>query len=257
MIIRRGKIQYIIKFILIAIGIILSLNAIALLFLVNYNFGTVITLALGLVFLVCGIWFHEINQKTRTGAFKWIKYIVVTGMTLYTCLIVFIAIYGYSDNAVYDEEAVVVLGAGIRGETVSPLLANRLDEAAEYYNKNSNTVIVVSGGQGMQESITEALAMERYLINKGVDKDKIVKEERATSTYENFVYSKAILDDMFDESYKIVLVTNHFHIYRAGQIAKIAGLESTHIHAGTVWYTLPVNYIRESLAVIKMWLIKR
>lgn len=112
-------------------------------------------------------------------------------------------------------------------------------------------MIVVSGGQGPQESITEALAMERYLIGHGVPSDRIIKEEASTSTYTNLLYSKAILDEYFKGQYRSVIITSDYHIYRAADISDDLGLYSSHIHGSTVWYEAPIRYFREILAIVK------
>jgi uncharacterized SAM-binding protein YcdF (DUF218 family) len=163
----------------------------------------------------------------------------------------FIAAYGNGDNAGYDEDVVIVLGAGIQGETVSGKLVKRLDETAAYYNRNPEAVIIVCGGQGPQEDITEALAMERYLTNKGIPKERILKEDRSTSTDENFAYAKTILDSRFPQGFSSVLITSDFHVYRAVKSAGQAGIPAKHIGARTNWYTAPADYLREMFAIIK------
>lgn len=112
--------------------------------------------------------------------------------------------------------------------------------------------MVVSGGQGPQESITEALAMERYLVEAGIEKERILREEDSASTRENMVNSKRILDEYFGgEAYDTVIITSGYHVYRAQRQAERAGLECRHIHAGLAWYEAPVRYIRECAAVVK------
>ena len=115
-------------------------------------------------------------------------------------------------------------------------------------------MIVVTGGQGYQETVTEAYAMEKYLIRKGVNPDKIIKEEKATSTNENMRFTKAILDRCFDKDYSVVVITNNFHTYRGVQIAKMEGFDNVYrLPAGLRWYNMAPCYLRESLAVLKMW----
>jgi uncharacterized SAM-binding protein YcdF (DUF218 family) len=132
-----------------------------------------------------------------------------------------------------------------------------LDKAIAYSQRNPRALIIVSGAQGPQESITEALAMERYLINHGVAPERIIKEESATSTYENMMFSKELLDGILANPYTAVVITNDFHIYRASQMAKKTGLNATHLHAKIDWYAIPQNYLRECLAVVKFWVIGR
>ncbi len=254
----NDKMNKIFRIVLVVIGSLLVIDACVMSIILNFNMGTVITFAYGFVILLYGIYLERINRATKAGLFKILKYAGYS-VFIFTCiLIAFLSIYGVNDNTAFNEDAVLVLGAGIRGETPTLPLAYRLDKAVEYYHRNPKAVIVVSGGQGYQESISEALAMERYLVEKGIPQDRILKEDKSTSTYENFLYSKKVLDDYFlNKPYETVIITNDFHIYRANEIASITGLSSfTHLHAQTEWYTLPINYLRECVAVLKLWVFK-
>lgn len=84
-----------------------------------------------------------------------------------------------------------------------------------------------------------------------------MKEEKSTSTYENLVFSKQILDKYFNKEYDTVILTNGFHIYRATKLAKIANLNSKHLHAKLDWYTVSLNYLRESFGVMKLWALNK
>lgn len=243
------KWKLILKFLSITVGILLLINTAIMAVIANFNLGVVFSGILAIGLLLCGVFLEKLFK------IKWLLYTLGIAFGLFISLVTFIAVYGQNDNVTYAEDAVIVLGAGIRGEQVTSALAYRLDKAVEYSHKNPDAVIVVSGGQGFQETITEALAMEKYLINRGVAKAKIIKEENATSTYTNFSNSQEILDGYFKRPYKIALITNDFHIYRATRIAKTIGLDCTHYHAEILWYTIPGNYLRESAAVIKTWLM--
>ena len=102
-------------------------------------------------------------------------------------------------------------------------MKSRLDKAIEYYKLNEDANIIVSGGQGEDELISEAEAMYRYLIENGVEKEKIIKEDKATTTLENIIYSKEILKNLNHEGEKVLIVTNEFHITRAMIIANLLG----------------------------------
>lgn len=242
------------KYILSAVGTAMLINGTALCFLANLNLGVILTVLLGILFLAAGIFYKKIKTLLQRPIPRVICIIIALGILLEACLISFIALYGTQDNVTYTEDAVVVLGAGIRGENVTWPLKLRLDKAVEFHKKNPQSKIVVSGGQGYQETVTEAFAMEKYLVSQGVGKDVIIKEEKATSTNENMRFSKELLDDIFESDYKIAVITNNFHIYRGVQIAKNEGFkEITHLGAGLKWYNIIPCYIRESLAVLKLW----
>ncbi len=113
----------------------------------------------------------------------------------------------------------IVLGAGLIGDQVSERLKIRLDTA--YLTlKDNDLPIIVSGGKGANELISEAEAMKRYLVEKGIKKDRIILEDQSTSTYENLKFSKALIPE---ESKSILIITSDFHMYRAKMIGRRLG----------------------------------
>ena len=239
-----------------AAGVFLMGNGIILMAVTNFNFGMAATAALGLVFLLYGIFRKKLLAASGRGVWKAVRYLAYAGLLGMLGVLFFVAAYGQIDNVTYREDALIVLGSGVQGERVTLPLAHRLDEAIAYSEKNPDALLLVTGGQGPQEDITEALAMERYLLERGVAQHRIVKEERATSTNENFKYAKQILDNTFTERYTTAFVTNGFHVYRADRLSKLNGLNSNHLHAGLEWYSVSVNYVREFFAVLKLWILK-
>lgn len=237
------------KCFLFIFGLLIFLVSTISLFFVSINAGTVIILGFSCILILYGLFLEKLTKL------KWLTYGVSASCAAFLMMILFIFFYGKADNVTFTEDAVIVFGAGIKGERVTKLLSHRLDKAAEYSLKNPDAIIVVSGGQGAGEDITEALAMERYLIEKGIAEERIIKEEAATSTYENILYSKKILEKLFESPYEIVVITNDFHIYRAANLAKKSGLSVTHYNAGTKWYNIPTVYSRECIAVLKMWIL--
>lgn len=238
------------------IGTVLTIYGFVLCILLNLNLGVILVLALGVITLCVGVFYSKIKKRINRRAFRICKIFLVLFLCFEIALISFIAMYGCNDNVIYHEDAVIVLGAGIRGDRVTLPLKMRLDKAIEYHYKNPDALIVVTGGKGLQETVTEAYAMEKYLVQNGVDKSKIIKEENATSTFENMKYSKEILDDYFTNDYAVVVITNHFHVFRGTTIAKNAGFKNvSHMHAGLQWYNLMPCFLRESLAVIKMMIL--
>lgn len=234
----------------IVLGTAILLNGIAVSFTSNFNLGIVITYMLGFILAAVGIFGKRLP--------KVLVYVFVSALALMIIFMSFLLLYGGIDNAEYDEDAIIVLGAGIHGEQVSQTLRRRLDSAVDYYEKNKDAVIVVSGGQGPGENITEALAMERYLIEQGIPQNKIIKEEKSTSTEENFSYSKKILDEYFDGDYSVAFATSEFHVYRSEQMARKIGVNVTsHVHGDTSWYMILPTCTRECLAVIKLWVLGR
>lgn len=237
-----------VKILSIIAGALLVANAALMMIIANLNIGLLPVAMLGAVLLIYGVFFDKLPFKKIIGA------LLAFGLVILISFGAFLAIYGSRDTADYTENTVIVLGCGIRGERVSVGLAKRLNKAAEYHKKNPDAVIIVSGGQGPQENITEALAMKRYLVDKGIDESKIIMEEKSTSTITNFRYSREIMEREGLSLSSVVFVTNAYHVYRAASYAKDEGfLEVNHLGTDIIWYTIPMNYMREMLAVMKMW----
>lgn len=247
---------FLIKLIFLA-GLLLIADGLFLAVTTNVNTGTVLTLLAGAALCICALWHEKITKITEKGILRAARYIVLAGAIFVMCLILFLGYTAHKDSVNYMEDAVIVLGAAVHGDKVSRTLAYRLDKAAEYSAENPEALIIVSGGKGPQEAVTEASAMEQYLIRKGVSAQRIVKEEKATSTFENFKFSKEVLDRCLKDGYSCAYITSDFHLYRAGSIAKQAGIDAEGLGSHTEWYNLPPSYLRESLAVVKFWLLKK
>ncbi len=248
---KKEILHKIFRIVFIVIGAVVTANALFVTFVSNFNIGCICTWIAGLFFLSVGVFYKFFRFKVHWS----INSVLALGVAFVVALVSFVYIYGKTDTADYTEDAVIVLGAGIHGESLSITLRNRLDAAVEYYKKNPKAVIVVSGGQGPQEDITEALAMKRYLLEKGIPFEKILEEGRSTSTAENFRFSKEILDSHFyGKEYSVAFVTDDFHIYRAEMTAEWEGFDKTaHCHSVGALYTMIPNGFRECLAVMHEW----
>ena len=234
-----------VRILFFALGLLSLLNTVFLLRISNPTIGFALQGALSVALFVYALWFPWISKKIH---------IILGALCLIPAgFVLFLAIYGNVNNTDYAEEAVIVLGAGIHGERVSRPLAHRLNTAAAYWQESPEAYIVVTGGLGNRAVITEAAAMARYLITIGVPEERILLEDRSTSTHENLVFAQEILDEHFPDGYRVVVVSNDFHIYRATRIARQTGLDAARLGAPTDWYSWPSNYLREMAAVVSHW----
>lgn len=118
---------------------------------------------------------------------------------------------------------VIVLGAQMKKNGPSRALQYRLDAAIAYADENPDAVIIVSGGQGPDEHISEAQGMYDYLIEQGISPERIIKEDKSKNTVQNLVFSAEYLEE---DKENVVIVSNNFHVFRAVKIAKKAGYEN-------------------------------
>lgn len=142
----------------------------------------------------------------------------------------------------------IVLGAQVRGTKVSRALKQRLDRAADYLRENEETVVIVSGGQGSGEDISEADAMAEYLIGAGIEEERILREDRSVNTVQNIRFSRKLIEE---EAPRIGVVSNDFHVFRAVHIAKAQGISAFGVPAPTELFMRPHYMAREALALAK------
>ena len=155
-----------------------------------------------------------------------------------------------------EPQTIIILGSGLFGDKVPPLLAQRLDKGLAIYEKfNRKPVIIVSGGQGDDELISEAEAMAGYLMEKGVPADSILLENKSRTTFENLTFSKQLMLAHGLGQDRVVLVTNSFHALRAGIYMKQVGLKGRSIGSRTAFYFLPSAWIRETAGLIRIYWI--
>ena len=151
-------------------------------------------------------------------------------------------------------DTVIVLGCQVHGQTPSLLLSYRIDAACTYLEQNPQAVCVLSGGQGRDEDISEAECMYRAMCGRGIDPARLYREDASTNTFEN-IRNSVTLMEREGLSTDAVLVTNSFHVYRARQIARQAGLPAQAVSATTSLPMLATYILREELALIKLWLL--
>ena len=144
---------------------------------------------------------------------------------------------------------IIVLGAGVIGTRVTPLLAARIDKGIELLHDNPNAVLIMSGGQGPGEDIAEGEAMARYAEQKGVDMGKIIVEGKSTSTEENLLFSRELMSR--DRS-RVIVVTTAYHVFRALLLAKQQGLKCIGFGAKTKWYFTLNALIREFVGYLSL-----
>ena len=157
-------------------------------------------------------------------------------------------------DGVYEPETVIVLGCKTINGAPSVMLAARLDKAVEYLEENPYAVCVVTGGKGHDEIKSEAETMEQYLITKGIEKDRIYKEDKATNTEENLRYSKEVIEKE-NLPRNVVIVSESYHVYRGMRNAQKQGLNAAALPAPTKTpWALPSYWLREIFAVSRDYL---
>lgn len=243
------------------IAAVLLGHTVGALFYSARSLATFLPAIVGAPLLLVALAWRPLARWSRRGlgrVVRWVFWLGYAGFLLAFLLVFPLMLHGALDRPAPGADAIVVLGAGLRGTRVSQTLAYRLDTALAYAQDNPQSLVVVSGGQGPGEDIPEAEAMALYLQNAGLPADRILQESQSTSTQENFLFSQALLDAQWGTGqYRTVYVTNGFHVYRAGLVAKSQGwTQMEGLAAPEVPYLKVNNWLRETLAIYYYWFFR-
>ncbi|CCH35748.1 YdcF family protein [Actinosynnema sp. NPDC047251] len=239
----------------LVLPIALIINGVMMLRREGRSLGNLLSLLTGLAIIALGAVFVFALTSGRTWVHAVVGSLVLVAAYvafLFVSLLLYSIIYGKTGRRT-GFAAVIVLGAGLVGDRVPPLLAGRLDRATKLYRREVAAghapVIVVSGGQGADEDTSEAAAMRGYLIGRGVPDDVIVLEDRATTTEENLKYSRALLDER-GHTGRTVAVTNNYHVFRTAVLARRLRMKTEVIGSRTASYFWPSAFLREFVAIL-------
>ena len=143
---------------------------------------------------------------------------------------------------------VVVLGAGLIGDQVTPLLASRIEKGIAIYQKHPGSKLIMSGGQGPDELMAEGQAMANYAFEQGIPVEDIVIENQSTNTEENLKFSYALMKP----GTRFALVTNYYHVFRALLLARKLKIKCIGYGARTKFYFSLNAFIREFVGYLVM-----
>lgn len=274
-------------------------TAAALLCLVYYGiivlyagFGTsfaVLWLLIGGFFGATAAGIH-IYQKYPERMPLWIpvSFVTLCASGLLILLVTQILIFGrIPATAEPSLDYVIVLGTKVKPDgSLSKTLKLRLDKALEYTKENPETVLILSGAKGDGEPCSEAEAMERYLLEQGAEKERLMREEQSFSTVENLAYSKILIENreqqilqeqkqreeaemllrapeepgqsgkktsgLSERHLRIGILTSNFHLCRAGMIAKHQDYGTVYGIASESDKVLLVHFsLRDGIAILK------
>lgn len=211
-------------------------------------------LGMALFFAACGAAVIILGKRNVSlpPAVKIVISVLAAAIIILFAVVEGMVISGMKEKTDEQYDYVIVLGARVKGTTVTKSLRKRLDKALEYVEKDDNTVLVLSGGQGSGEDVSEAQAMYDYLVEKGADKSRLLLEDKSTSTVENIKYSmKIIEEDSGNADVKVGFITNNFHVFRAELVCRNMGYDIKGIPAKSD-NKLLINYMfREFFALVK------
>lgn len=195
---------------------------------------------------------------------RWIKALLALVLVGVLCFggLFGAVMYGSYDHINGNPQIMVILGCQVKPWGPSILLQDRLDKALDYLEDHPDMTVVVSGGQGPDEHVTEARAMADYLMEQGVEEERILLEEASHNTVQNLRYTARLLEEEgYDMEQDIVVVSNGFHLTRVRMLFdRVWGGDENLSTLAAPSSHIPSRikmYIREPLALVKSFVLDR
>jgi uncharacterized SAM-binding protein YcdF (DUF218 family) len=227
-----------------------------------FNIGNGTGILVFTIFILLGIFWKKFKSwlcKLRESKIGRLLVRIAGFCVMLTALLVLvesICIIRGANRKPNGTETLVVLGSKVNSYGPSLMTAQRLKAAIKFMNEHPDTKCVLSGGQGPDEPFSEAKGMFDYMVSHGIDGGRLYLEDRSTNTRENLKFSKDIIEsEGLNEN--IAIVSNEFHLYRAGLIAKKLGFDYSSLPGRSLLILFPTYYIRELYAILAQWIIYR
>jgi len=223
--------------------------------IVSINWGradtfNIVMIFLGLFWIIITVKFNKIFTifgklpRIIKIFFKVVLFSFLLSFVIVECII----IYNMRSTAATNADYIIVLGCQVDGSIPSIPLLRRVNTAINYLKKNQNTNVVISGGQGPGEDITEAAVMKRILVQNGINEKRIFEENNSKSTMENFKFSDKLYN-LKDKN--VIIVSTDYHMFRALSTAKKLNYKNINsLPSRSQLSVLPVYLLREYAAVI-------
>ncbi len=204
--------------------------------------------------------FRKKLRKILKGCYVPLKAVMCLGLAFFAASFIFLVGYIYlspvADPSAAPEagDVYIVFGARVKEDGPTKTLRERLNTAAKMLEENENAVCIVTGGQGENEPETEAACMKRYLVERGIDGERIILEERASNTRENIKYSMEIIEKEGLAERRVICISSDTHIPRIRIMCAEAGLEAEYVKSPTPNPIFLITvWVREYLSFVKMF----
>jgi len=203
-----------------------------------------------------GAWLYALSHGTFNDTiWPWLSFI--PAFSFYLGILFAASAVGYLRATSFrarHADTLVILGAGLlNGNQIGRVLGARLDTALAFASRQDHPVtLIVSGGQGSDETTSEAAAMADYLERHDYPADLIIQENAATNTRTNLLNSQRLWWRLPNQGGRVVLVTNGYHLFRTRLLAQHLRLHVSGYPAPTRFGYLPIGWAREFLALIML-----
>jgi len=152
-------------------------------------------------------------------------------------------------NLTFEPDYLMVLGCRVIVDKPDEMLTLRANAAADFLLAHKKTVAVCCGGIVHEDQTkSEAQAIKDILLERGVEEERIVLEDKSQTTFENFINAKKIIDSLTKgKDAKIAFLSSEFHLMRASVIASLVGVDVQSVPAPSPKRGKALFYVYEGL----------
>ncbi len=247
------------QILMILLGSALVLNTLINIRRYPVNTGTMMPAVLGLPLLIRALFQNLSVRFLPAFLVLIIDYMLIFAYTVFLLsflIIVWLIWRAPASKAPAATDALMVLGALLKGHEVSRTLDLRLRRSAEILRQHPNLKVVVSGGLSAGASRTEAAAMAEHLERMGIESERIIIEDKSLSTSQNFAFCLPLLEqELGCKPNLVTIVTSDYHVFRALLLAKEHGYQAVGIAAPTPRGMIFNNLLREYVALCRYFLL--
>ena len=237
----------------ILIGIIMLIYGIIVLLLLGmghlFNFFYFLS---GTALILISIFYQKIRQILGHRLFDTLAVIGIAFVLSFVLIEIRIITFSFHKGEA-DADYVVILGSQLKENGPSIDFQGRIDLAYEYLRKNPDTMVICTGAQGPDEPDSEANGAALCLLNKGLDMERIILEDRSYSTYQNLQNARSLIAKEKDPGKaQVVVISSLYHLYRAAYLCRKLGYGPVSFQGSHgLLILLPHYYAREYFALIK------
>lgn len=211
-------------------GALILLSRVAAPFVPHLSFLMLFLTALGACIIVYCLLLHLERRGMIIARLLRYTALTLTAVFVSSFILIQFLIHSAIETTDKDCDYILVLGCGVRGDTLTAAGIHRANAAIKYMSWRPECRAVLCGGQGKGESISEARALYNYMTEHGIDKSRLLLEERSTDTTQNVRFAKDVIEaDGGDiKTQTFCVATNDFHLYRSMLIMKKQGYNTAY-----------------------------
>lgn len=249
--------------VLVLVGMLLIIDAAVLMIVGKWHLGTLLPLFIGTMLFAHGHFWQKLQPYLASHPrlkklWKLCWWGFAAWLVSLAIFFYYIAQNAHTQLTQQPIRAMLVLGSGYKQGQPTPVLASRLDAAANLSKSQPEAWVILTGGIGLTEPTSEASVMGDYLVSQHhLPRSRLLLEEKSTSTELNISNSVPILASVnVTKSDSIAIVTSDFHTLRAKAIAHKQGFDNVvTVGSPTPLSTRYNNWLREYFAYLSGWLL--